>query len=141
MKFHVMVGHLFRRTHQIASAVFFEEMNKQGLDITPFQFAALSAVQLNPGADQASVAAWTACDRATLGGVVDRLVEKGYITRTVSEKDRRSRVLNLTESGAAVLAEAQLTVDRIQNRLTSTMTPEESETLTHLLQKVLEVPR
>ncbi|CUH66328.1 Nicotinate degradation protein R [Thalassovita gelatinovora] len=139
MKFHVMVGHLFRRTHQIASAVFFEEMNKQGLDITPFQFAALSAIQLNPGADQASVAAWTGCDRATLGGVVDRLVEKGYITRTVSEKDRRSRALHLTESGSAVLKEAQITVERIQTTLTSTLTPDETKTLTTLLQKVLEV--
>lgn len=138
MEFHVMAGHLFRRTHQVGTAVFYDEMNREGLDITPFQFAALSALQLNPGADQASVAAWTACDRATVGGVVDRLVEKGYVSRKVSEKDRRARVLNLTESGRETLARAQSVAERIQGLLTDGLTAEEGETLTRLLLKVLE---
>ena len=138
MEFHVMVGHLFRRTHQVATAVFFEEMNRQGVDITPFQYAALSAIQLNPGADQASVAAWTACDRATIGGVLDRLVEKGYVSRKVSEKDRRARVLHLTESGENVLTEAQKATLRTQKILTEGMSDAETETLTRLLLHVLE---
>lgn len=133
-----MVGHLFRRTHQVASAVFFEEMNRQEVDITPFQYAALSAIELNPGLDQASVAAWTACDRATIGGVVDRLVEKGYVSRKVSEKDRRARVLNLTESGSEVLARAHRVTQRTQQILTEGLDEGETETLTRLLLKVLE---
>ncbi|WP_160974640.1 MarR family winged helix-turn-helix transcriptional regulator [Thalassovita mangrovi] len=138
MEFHVMVGHLFRRTHQVASAVFFEEMGRQELDITPFQYAALSAIQLNPGVDQASVAAWTGCDRATVGGVVDRLVAKGYVSRAVSEKDRRARVLNLTDSGHDVLAQAHKATQRTQTRLTESLEDGETETLTRLLLKVLE---
>lgn len=133
-----MVGHLFRRTHQVASAVFFEEMNRQEVDITPFQYAALSAIELNPGLDQASVAAWTACDRATIGGVVDRLVEKGYVSRKVSEKDRRARVLNLTESGSEVLTRAHKVTQRTQQILTEGLDEGETETLTRLLLKVLE---
>ncbi|WP_373050978.1 MarR family winged helix-turn-helix transcriptional regulator [Thalassovita aquimarina] len=133
-----MVGHLFRRTHQVATAVFFEEMNRQEVDITPFQYAALAAIQLNPGADQASVAAWTACDRATIGGVVDRLVEKGYVSRKVSEKDRRARVLNLTESGKTVLEQAHQVTERTQQRLTEGLDPGETEILTRLMLKVLD---
>ena len=51
-----MPGHLIRRAHQVSSAVFHDRMQREGLDVTPFQFAALSAIAQNPGVDQATVA-------------------------------------------------------------------------------------
>ncbi|WP_420569356.1 MarR family winged helix-turn-helix transcriptional regulator [Thalassovita sp.] len=135
-KYHEMPGHLIRRAHQASTALFHEHMSREGIDITPFQFAAMSAIKLNPGVDQATVAAWVACDRATMGGVVDRLVEKKFVERTVSPKDRRARVLTLTDSGAEVLSHIEKVAARVQDEITHGLNAEERETLVHLLHKV-----
>jgi DNA-binding MarR family transcriptional regulator len=135
-KYHDMPGHLIRRAHQASTALFHEHMTREGIDITPFQFAAMSAIKLNPGADQASVAAWVACDRATMGGVVDRLVEKKFVQRTVSPKDRRARVLTLTDSGSEVLSQIEQVAANVQDEITHGLTQDERETLVSLLQKV-----
>ena len=54
--FLTMPGYLIRRAHQAATARFAEEMSKAGLTLTPFQYAALSAIAAQPGLDQARVA-------------------------------------------------------------------------------------
>ncbi len=135
-KYHDMPGHLIRRAHQASTALFHEHMTREGVDITPFQFAALSAIKLNPGVDQATIAAWVACDRATMGGVVDRLVEKKFVLRTVSPKDRRARVLTLTDSGAEVLNHIEQVAAKVQDEITHGLNEDERKTLVALLQKV-----
>ena len=137
-KFHDMPGHLVRRAHQVSAALFHNHMTAEGIDLTPFQFAAMSAINMNPGLDQASVAAWAACDRATIGGVVDRLVEKGYVTRAVSPRDRRARVLEITDSGREILNQVQQIALEIQDEITMGLTPDEKDTLVRLLKRVSE---
>ncbi|HZD92122.1 MAG TPA: MarR family transcriptional regulator, partial [Pseudolabrys sp.] len=80
-------GHLARRFQQIAVAVFHAEMEKAGFDLTPVQYAALGAVATRPGIDQATLAGLIAYDRTTIGGVVDRLVQKGLLVREASNRD------------------------------------------------------
>lgn len=97
-----MAGHLIRRLHQQATQVFVQKTQAAGFDVTPIQFAALDAVHAQPAVDQARVAEMIAYDRATIGGVIDRLEQKGWIRRVVSERDRRSRELSLTAEGERV---------------------------------------
>ena len=97
-----MAGHLIRRLHQQSTQVFVQRTQAAGFDLTPVQFAALDAIHSQPASDQARVAELIAYDRATIGGVVDRLEQKGWIRRVVSERDRRSRELSLTAKGERV---------------------------------------
>jgi DNA-binding MarR family transcriptional regulator len=99
-----MAGHLIRRLHQQSTQVFVQRTQAAGFDLTPVQFAALDAIQAHPGIDQARVAEMIAYDRATIGGVIDRLDQKGWVRRVVSERDRRARELSLTAKGRRVLA-------------------------------------
>ena len=94
-----MPGHLARRFQQIAVAVFLAEVEAAGYDLTPVQYAALTAVSANPGLDQVTLAGLMAFDRTTITGVVDRLVQKGLITRQESSRDRRARELTMTVAG------------------------------------------
>lgn len=112
--FHAMPGHLIRRLNQIAVSVFQERMQALGLDLTPVQFAALQALGAHPGIDQATLSALIAYDRATIGGVLDRMEGKGLIARRVSRRDRRARELRLTSAGAALLTRAQPEVEALQ---------------------------
>lgn len=95
-----MPGHLIRRLHQLSTQVFARQIREAGSDLTPIQFAALDALFHSPDIDQATLADAIAKDRATTGGVVDRLEQKGLVSRVISPDDKRARRLRLTPDGA-----------------------------------------
>ena len=84
-------GHLIRRLNQISMSVFQNRVRAAGFDLTSVHFAALVLVRSHPGIDQAGLAGLIAYDRATIGGVVDRLEAKQLLDRRVSPQDRRVR--------------------------------------------------
>ncbi len=130
-----MAGHLIRRLNQITSSVFLARMHEHGLELTSVQFAALSAIKARPGIDQASLAGLIAYDRATITGVIDRLVAKGYVTRTVSARDRRIREITLTKAGHEVIDLTIPTVRSLQNEILLGLTEAERETFIGLASK------
>ena len=97
-----LAGHLIRRLHQQSTQHFAQRTQAEGFHLTPIQFAALDAIHAHPAMDQARLAEAIAYDRATIGGVIDRLEHKGWIHRVVSERDRRARELSLTTQGERV---------------------------------------
>ncbi|MFZ7091130.1 MarR family winged helix-turn-helix transcriptional regulator [Primorskyibacter sp. 2E233] len=130
-----MAGHLIRRLHQISTQTFQARAKASGVDMTPVQYAALEAIEVNPGVDQATVAALIAYDRATIGGVIDRLEAKGLIQRRVSETDRRARVLTLTEDGARQLQVFRPIVAELQTTILQGLNKSEREMFLTLAQK------
>lgn len=138
MNLRAMPGHLARRFHQISNALFDLETREAGLSLTPVQYAALVAIRDKPGIDQATLAGLIAYDRTTIGGVVDRLIEKGCIARSTSDADRRAKLLTLTNEGARVLSAADPVVQKSQQRLVESLEPGEIEELNRLLAKVVD---
>ncbi|MGB0852699.1 MAG: MarR family winged helix-turn-helix transcriptional regulator [Pikeienuella sp.] len=130
-----MAGHLIRRMHQISVSVFADHMVREDVDLTPVQFAALSAIEERPGLDQATLAGMVAYDRATLGGVVDRLETKGFLSRRISPSDRRARALTITAAGEELLAKARPIVFALQDDILAELDAPEREALIALLQK------
>ena len=120
-----MAGHLIRRLHQRSTQIFTLRTQAAGFDLTSVQFAALDAIQAHPASDQASIAELIAYDRATIGGVIDRLEQKGWILRTVSERDRRARVLSLTEDGETMFAALLPVVQALQIDILEPLNAEE----------------
>lgn len=136
MDIHTMPGHLIRRLNQIAVALFMERIASVDLNLTPVQFAALSAVRDQPGIDQATVAGMVAYDRATLGKVIDRLDARGLIARRTSPTDRRAKELRLTPAGETLLDAARPHIIDIQPEILSGLDQDERDTFVRLLQKV-----
>lgn len=120
-----MAGHLIRRLHQQSTQVFVQKTQAAGFDLTPVQFAALDAVQAHPDTDQARIAELIAYDRATIGGVIDRLEQKGWVRRVVSARDRRAREVSLTPEGARIHAALLPVVRDLQDAILQSLTPEE----------------
>lgn len=132
-----MPGHLMRRMQQIAVSVFHERVAPSGLDVTPVQYALLKAVQSRPGEDQASLAGAIAYDRTTIGGVIDRLEQKGLLRREVSPSDRRARVVTLTEAGHEAIGRLDPLVEQAQADMLSGLSADEADILTGLLAKAV----
>lgn len=134
-----MAGHLIRRLHQQSTQVFQGQTQAAGFDLTSVQFAALDVIAQQPGIDQASLAATISFDRATIGGVVDRLEHKGLVQRVVSPEDRRSRRLHLTAEGEQLLAACRPVVEALQADILGPLSPSERKAFLKLAQKALGV--
>lgn len=134
---HTMPGHLIRRMHQASTAIFDIEMRRAGFDLTPVQYAALHVIGRRPGLDQATLAAEIAYDRVTIGGVVDRLEQKGLLRREIDREDRRSRRLHLEAKGADLLQAVGPSVYRIQDEMLQGLSADERQSLLGLLRKAL----
>ncbi len=132
-----MAGHVIRRLHQLSTHVFAQQMKALGLDLTPVQFAAMDAIAACPRIDQAGIAAHIAYDRATIGGVIDRLEAKGYVAREVSKRDRRAREVLLTSKGSELLDRVVPTITAFQSDILPGLTAAEREQLLALMQKSL----
>jgi len=72
------------------------------IDLTPPQFDVLATLGNTPGMSCKELSEKTLITKGTLTGVVDRLIEKGMVVRTVQEHDRRSVMIALTEQGEAL---------------------------------------
>ncbi|WP_246039785.1 MarR family winged helix-turn-helix transcriptional regulator [Sulfitobacter sabulilitoris] len=131
-----MAGHLIRRLHQISTSVFQTRMKAQGVDLTSVQFAALNAIKANPGIDQAGVAGLIAYDRATIGGVIDRLEAKKLVSRVISPRDRRARAVSLTPAGAALLERLAPVVAEMQGDILAGLSAPEAREFLRLAGKM-----
>ena len=132
-----MAGHLIRRLHQQSTQVFVQRTQAAGFDLTPVQFAALDAIAAQPGTDQARVAEMIAYDRATIGGVIDRLVQKGWVHRVVSERDRRAREVSLTDEGQRVREAVLPVVQDLQQEILETLGDDERALFLALARKAV----
>ncbi len=127
-------GHLIRRAHQISTALFTEECGQ--FDMTQVQYAALTAIQLNPDVDATRLSALIAFDRSTIGDVLERLETKGWIIRGPSRTDRRIKLVQISPAGAALLETVEAAVMRVQDRLLAPLAPQDRATMMRLLNEL-----
>ena len=79
---------------------------KRTSGITGPQLSTLRAVRRLQPVSSGNLARATCIGSATLTGILDRMEENGYVTRTRSREDRRSILLRTTKAGERVLASA-----------------------------------
>ena len=127
-------GHLMRRCQQIAVSVFLDECRQY--DLTPLQFAVLTTLLKGGEEDQVHLGGALALDRTTIGVVVKNLEERGLVTRTVSEKDRRSKPVSITRAGEALIYDAIGAAEAAQDRMLAPLTATDRKHFIRLLQKM-----
>lgn len=133
---HEIPGHLFRRVHQISSAVFAEGCGASGP--TSVQFAALTAIGEQPGVDATRLSSLIAFDRSTLSDVLERLETRGWVVRHPSPCDKRIKPLRLSQAGSHILAEVEPAVRRVQQRLLAPVSAQERAKMVTLLVRLVE---
>ena len=67
--------------------------------------------------------------KQTMAQAVDQLERMGYVERRANPRDRRSRLVFLTERGAAVKPVTHATATRVEERWAELSSPEELEAL------------
>jgi DNA-binding MarR family transcriptional regulator len=128
-------GHLIRRAHQIAVAVFMREA--EGFDITPVQFAVLNALIDTPGVDQVTLANRVAFDAATSGSVIGRLESKNWLVREADPLDKRRKLLRITPGGRRVALSMKQAATRAQALILAPLDANEQAQFNDLLARLV----
>ena len=97
-------GHLLHRAQQFAAERFAEAAG--GVEITPRQFAVLSAVAAEEGLTQTQLVKVTGIDRSTLAELVARMAGRGLLIRERAPGDARANSVRFTDDGRALYAAA-----------------------------------
>jgi DNA-binding MarR family transcriptional regulator len=128
-------GFLIRRLHQIHLLLFAEEC--AAFKVTPVQYSILSAVEAQPGLEQAALAQEVGIDRATLANVVARLAKRGLVRRLQGRQDRRLKHVLPTASCTRLLAQMEAPARRAHERTIAALKTKERESflkaLAHLV--------
>jgi MarR family transcriptional regulator, lower aerobic nicotinate degradation pathway regulator len=128
------IGHLIRRAHQRASAIFDAVM--RDFDVTPVQFAALAKLHDLGPTSQNHLGRMVAIDPATMFGVAGRLAKRGLIRQKPDLSDARLVLLDLTEEGRAVVEGMKSVGAEVTARTLEPLSPEEGQQLTRLLARI-----
>jgi len=128
-------GHLIRRAHQVSGATFDRHLSE--FELTAVQYMAMMAIGSNPATDATRLSDMIFFDRATIGGVIDRLESKGLVVRTPSLTDRRTKGLSLSEQGRALLDKVESRVVKVQDDLLKPLSVTERRQLIALLKKLV----
>ncbi|MEM6640046.1 MAG: MarR family winged helix-turn-helix transcriptional regulator [Pseudomonadota bacterium] len=93
------------------------------------------------GLSAREVAERTAMDKVAVSRALKRLEDRGYLNRRMSSRDRRRSVLRLSQQGRAVHREvAPMAID-YEKRLLETLTPDERDTLSQILDRLMQHAR
>ena len=132
-----MPGHLIRRLSQQSNQVFQDEMKRIGSDVTSVQFAAMQAIDLHGEMEQSQIAQSIHYDKATIGGVIDRLEKRGWVERKANPKDKRAKLVSLTKEGCKALGEFTPVVKALQDQVVANLSAEERTLFIQLAQKIV----
>lgn len=106
------------------------------LELTQKQCATLQLIAANPAVSQVDLAATLGTDRATMMAMIDRLEQRGLVSRRRSTADRRRQELNLSAEGHVMLGRAMRAIWEHERHFTSRFTKAELEALFKALSRI-----
>jgi DNA-binding MarR family transcriptional regulator len=127
------VGYVLRQASQRHASIFAARIPEQ---LTTTQFATLVRLQEVGPCSQNKLGRLTAMDGATIKGVTDRLIQRGFVAATLDPEDGRRRMLALTPAGLDAVARAIPAGLEITAETLEPLSADEREQFMKLLKKL-----
>ena len=134
--FSEQVGHLLRKAYQWHMSIF-QDLSCEP-NLTAPQFVALCTIQEMGSCSITDIVKATAVDQATMRGVVERLKSKEWINLSEDPNDRRKVVIQLSESGADLVARMVPCAKEVTEATLGNLNPAERVALIYLLKKMVQ---
>ena len=114
------------------------ELRRSGYNVTPVQSQALVYLYRHKeeNVTQRDLERALELKPSTINGIVERLLEKDYISRSTCPTDGRCRLLHLTTAGEEMVASLRAALDRTSETVLADLSEEEQETLYVLLRRI-----
>ena len=106
-------------------------------EITPTQNHVLMYLRLHDKrASQCEVTAYLRVKPSTANGILDRMVDKGLVERSISGSDARRRIITITEKGLALQEQSHREFQKVEAVIRRGLTAEEEKTFCALLERI-----
>lgn len=129
-----MTGYHLRRASAVFAADFARTMD--GLGMRQALFAILSIVMETPGVNQGAVGRALGIQRANMVALINDLVDRGLVDRTVAPADRRAFALRITDKGRDLVARCMILLDAHEDAMLAHLDTDERTMLVSLLRKI-----
>lgn len=103
-----------------------------------YHYAVLTTLHEGGAGSQAELGRRTGIDRSDIVAVLNDLVARGFVERTVDPGDRRRNIVNLAVPGREHLRELDRRLDLAQQDLLAALSAAERRTLVTLLGRILD---
>jgi len=129
-----LVGYAASRAAITMKRVF--ARNFAPLDLKVIEFSILMLVAANPQVNQKQLGEALDVSAPNMAVTLDRLVERGWVERVRSTKDRRAMHIHLTSSGRELVDQAEKIAATMENPALRALSAAERALLIELLMKV-----
>jgi len=109
-------------------------LDEERMGVTPAQVAILFVLADNDGATMTELSQVLSADNSTVTGLIDRLEKSGYVTRTLSDTDRRTFKVFITPEGKKEARKALRPVKKVNEYIKEGFSKDEIETFKKVLQ-------
>lgn len=117
---------LGRITQQISRALgkrFEQKSREKGIHMRPDQWSVLSLLYHKGPQSHNAICDLLFMDKVSVSRTIERMGKKGLVTHEVDEKDKRMRIVSLTETGRKAYGElshlAEITIDEALKDMTT----------------------
>ncbi|MET9777860.1 MarR family winged helix-turn-helix transcriptional regulator [Streptomyces sp. NPDC006367] len=131
------LGPLARQLNQVHNRLWYEQVHQ---DVTGPQFTVLSLLDAHGDMDQGTLGALARLDKSTAAPLLERLRGRGLLTLTRDERDRRRKLVRITEEGRELAVRLAPAVVAVSERMLAPFSPEEREQLLSLLRRAVGEP-
>ncbi len=128
------LGFLIADTARLLRKRFDQRAREIGL--TRAQWQVLAYLAINEGINQVGLADILEIEPITLSRHLERMEEAGLVIRQPDPRDKRARILLLSEQANGLLTEIRALGRRVIDEITAGLTPEEIEAMKHGLRHV-----
>ena len=132
-----LLGQLLLHVHRTSTPELFRQLGELGLSFT--QVKALNLLRISDeDVNVKDVADGLHMSLPAMSRSLDKLVQRGYVERLESEKDRRAKLVRLLPAGRAVLDEIEQARKSALEELTATLSDDERAALHAALLPIVE---
>jgi len=129
-----LVGYAASRAAITMRKIFARHM--EPLDLKIVEFSILMLVAQNPQVNQKQLGQALDISAPNMAVTLDRMVERGWVERVRSTKDRRAQHIHLTVEGAQLVQRAEKIAATMEAPYLAVLSPAERALLIELLHKV-----
>ncbi len=119
------IGFLVHDVSRLRRTVVDKALSPSGVTRSQWWVLANLSSQNGEGMMQTELARVLDIGKVALGGLIDRLEANGYVMRKADPVDRRAKRIELTECGAALLADIQDQASRLNREMVKDLSAEE----------------
>lgn len=140
---HVNIGYSMNYCSKLLKNRLNKELEKQ--DITVAQFAVIKDIEINSSRDGCNIGVTAVeiaerldMDKPTISGIINRLVDRGYIKKSPHPQDGRSSILKLTEYCIEKLPDFELINERVVKEAIEGLNDNELQTFQDIINKIID---